>query len=200
MDLPSVELVVETLDEGVSDTSSLTDAPRSLMDLDDNFGSSPDSKVSPLRRGFGRLRKSSHLMYDEDEDDFDESEDESAISPSTGRQRRVALMVHISNLEKLPVEVSSCLDIVSLEARLIISSFLKRSQYILPTSTCTACHWLAKCSASSLCPKTLASGGLDFCPYTTFLASKALMISALATSSDGSFFETLLIAAVEVPR
>jgi hypothetical protein len=114
MDLPSIDLAIETLDEEVSDTSSLTDAPRSLMDIDEHSVSSPDSEVSPLKGGFGRFGMSSRFIYDDDDDGFDESDDESAISPGTRSQARVTHNTYFSALENLPVEVSDFFCVISL--------------------------------------------------------------------------------------
>jgi hypothetical protein len=107
MDLPSIDLARETLVEEVSEASSFTEAPCSLMDLDEDFMSLPDSEISPSGGGFGRLGMPSPFTYDEGEGFFDDSEDDSAFSLIKRRQISFAPKLHSSDLENLPVEVSS---------------------------------------------------------------------------------------------
>src|SRR3954447_7573142 len=104
--LPSVDLVMEDISECTSDTSSLTNAPLSVMDIDEDLVSSPNSEISPMRGPFGRFGISSSLAYDRNGDGVghDESWNGSVISPKTRRQRNVLSRTHFSDLEKLPVE------------------------------------------------------------------------------------------------
>ena len=62
-------------------------------------------EMYPLRTGFGRHRTPSPFLYEES--DSDESDEESATSPITQLQSRAASNVSLSDLENLPVEVSS---------------------------------------------------------------------------------------------
>jgi hypothetical protein len=99
---------MEDISEYTSDTSSLTDAPLSVMDIDEDLVSSPNSEISPMRGPFGRFGMSSSFAYDRNEDgvEHDEPWNGSVISPKTRRQRNVSPRTHFSDLEKLPVEVS----------------------------------------------------------------------------------------------
>lgn len=134
---------METLEEDMSDASSLTDAPRSPMDLDEDFRSSPGLEINPSRGGFGRFRMSSRFMYSEVEGNRQDSEDASAVTPKMRRQAHIIQKIQFSDLENLPVEVSDS-SVLLLEVRLIMSSFSKRSHSILPTAICTASSWLLK--------------------------------------------------------
>jgi hypothetical protein len=181
VDLPSIYLAMETLEADMSDASSLNNAPRSPMDLEEDFGSSLALEINPLRGGSGRLGMSSRFMYSDGEGSLGDSEDESLLSPKTRRQAHPTQKIQFSGLVNLPVEVRN-FSVLLLEVRLIKSSFSKRSHSILPTATCTASPWLLKYLVSSSCQRIPASGRLDFCPYMTSQASKALTISALDIS------------------
>lgn len=99
---------MEDIDEYASDTSSLTDAPLSVMDIDEDLVSSPNSEISPMRGRFGRFGMSSSFIYDKNEDGVEHGEfwNSSAVSPKTRRQRNASPRTHFSNLGKLPVEAS----------------------------------------------------------------------------------------------
>ena len=110
MDIPSIDLALETLDEDMSDTSSFSDAPVSVMGVDEDFVSSPDAEISPVR-GFGGPGLSSRFVYDGDdennENDKDEESDyETAVSPRTHRHSHASPKKDFSYVEILPAEVS----------------------------------------------------------------------------------------------
>ena len=113
MFLPTVDVTTENPDEDTSDASSLTEAPFSVMDVDEDFVSSPDSEVSPIRDLSRRRNSSRFVVEDEDEDeddgDGDESEDGPAIDSNTIRQRRDSSRTRFSELENVPVEASDSL-------------------------------------------------------------------------------------------
>ena len=107
--LPSVDrYLMEDISEYTSDTSSLTGAPLSVMDIDEGLVSLPNSEISPRRGRFGRFGVSSSFIYGKngDEVEHDEFWNGSAISPKTHRQRNASPRTHFSNLGKLPVEAS----------------------------------------------------------------------------------------------
>lgn len=106
--LPSLGLVMEDISEYTSDTSSLTEAPPSVMDIEEDLVSSPNSEISPMSGRFGRFGMSSSFVYDGCGDGVghDESWNGSSVSPGTRRQRNVSPRTYFSDLEKLPVEAS----------------------------------------------------------------------------------------------
>jgi hypothetical protein len=117
---------MEDTSEYTSDTSSLTDAPLSVMDIDEDLVSSPNSEISPMRGRFGRFGMSSSFICDKNGDgvEHDEFWNGSTVSPKTHRQRNASPRTHFSNLGKLPIEVSD----------LIISSVREFSSDRCPAS------------------------------------------------------------------
>jgi hypothetical protein len=99
---------MEDISEYTSDTSSLTDAPLSVMDIDEDLMSSPNSEISPMRGRFGRFGMSSSFVYDGNGDgsEHEESWNGSTVSPKTCRQGNASSRTYFSDLEKMPVEAS----------------------------------------------------------------------------------------------
>jgi hypothetical protein len=99
---------MEDISEYTSDTSSFTDAPPSIMDIDEELVGSPNSEISPMRGRFGRFGTSSSFVYDGNGDgiEYDESWNGSSVGPKTRRQRNVS-PTYFSDLEKLPIEASN---------------------------------------------------------------------------------------------
>jgi len=81
--------------EGISEYMS--DAPLSVMDINEDLVSSPNSEINPMRGRFCGFGMSSSFIYDKNGD---------AVSPKTRRQRNASPRTHFSNLGKLPVEAS----------------------------------------------------------------------------------------------
>ena len=106
--LPSLGLVMEDISEYTSDTSSFTVAPPSIMDIDEELVSSPNSEINPMRGRFGRFGMSSSFVYDGNGDgiEYDESWNGCSVGPKTRRQRNVS-PTYFSDLEKLPIEASN---------------------------------------------------------------------------------------------
>jgi hypothetical protein len=65
---------MEDISEYMSDMSSLTDAPLSAMDIDEDLVSSPNSDISPVRGRFGGFGISSSFIYDKNGDEVEHDE------------------------------------------------------------------------------------------------------------------------------
>lgn len=103
----------DNLSDVTSGTSSFRHATYSRMDVDGQLINMLDSEDCPLRR-LDRIGMSARRVPGRYEDDFADSHGEPPISLTTRTERGVASILHLSELEKLPIEVSSLFLLFSL--------------------------------------------------------------------------------------